>query len=211
MNIRAYIDNSDFFGNASEKNRELLASICIPKNLTKKETLFYEGDKGYAFFLLGSGAISLYKRNDEGKTVVVKTVDIGEFFGEVILFEKDTYPVTATAIKPSLVFIIPKLQFLCLMKDENFRDDFIRILISKQRYLIERIKYLTLYDVEERIILFLKEHADNSNRVKLTMAKKDIASAIGTTPETYSRIITKLIKERKINMEGRTIKLFFGK
>lgn len=50
----------------------------------------------------------------------------------MIVFEQDTYPVTAIAVKPSLVFIIPKLQFLCLMKDENFRDDFICILISKR-------------------------------------------------------------------------------
>lgn len=207
MNIKAYVDNSDFFGNASEKNRELLASICIPKNIAKKELLFNEGDKGYAFFLLGSGAISLYKTNNDDKIVVIKTVNIGEFFGEVILFEKDSYPVSAIAVKPSLVFIIPKLQFLCLLKNENFRDDFIRILISKQRYLIERIKYLTLYDVEERIILFLQEHADSNKRVKLTMAKKDIASMVGTTPETYSRIITKLINEKKLTVEGKNIRI----
>lgn len=41
------------------------------------------------------------------------------------------------------------------------------------------------------------------------MAKKDIASAVGTTPETYSRIITMLIKEKKIDIEGKTIKILF--
>ena len=51
MNIKAYIDNTEFFSGISEKNRELLASICIPKNLEKKQTLFHEGDTGNAFFL----------------------------------------------------------------------------------------------------------------------------------------------------------------
>ena len=207
MNIKAYIDNTEFFSGISEKNRELLASICIPKNLEKKQTLFHEGDTGNAFFLVGGGTIGLYKGTDDGRDVVIKMVGRGEIFAEVVLFEQNSYPVTAVALKPSLVFIIPKIQFTCLLADERFRNDFMKMLMRKQRYLAERIKYLTMHDVEERFFLFLREHYGASRTVTFSFSKKDIAAAIGITPETYSRLIARLVKEGKIAVEGRAIEI----
>ncbi len=210
MNIRPYIDTSDFFGNASEYAREKLASICIPKNLKKKECLFSEGEEGSAFYLLGSGRITLYTSSKEGKTVVVKIVKRGEVFGEVVVFERSRYPVTAVAAVPSLVFIIPKLQFLCLMKDDVFRDEYIRELIKKQRYLVERIKYLTVNDTQERLLKFIAEHAGSDGSANINMSKKELAEYLGTTPETLSRIIKALTGRNKLFCKGRIIKVLNG-
>ncbi len=211
MNIKAYLDNTEFFAGISEKGRECLADICIPKNLDKKETLFHEGDKGHAFYLVGGGAIGLYKGMEDGRDVVIKMVGRGEIFAEVVLFEKNSYPVTAVALQPSLVFILPRVQFISLLADEQFRNDFMKMLMSKQRYLADRIKYLTMHDVEERFFLFLKEHYSAARAVKLSYSKKDIAAAIGTTPETYSRLVARLVGEGKIVVEGKTVKLMEGK
>lgn len=210
MNIKAYLDNTEFFAGISEEGKEQLAGICIPKKIAKKEMLFQEGDTGYAFYLVGGGAIGLYKGMDDGRDVVIKMVHRGELFAEVILFEKSTYPVTAIALQPSLVFIIPKVQFTCLLADERFRNDFIGILMRKQRYLAERIRYLTLHDVEERFFLFLKEHHGDAPTVRLSWSKKDIAAAIGTTPETYSRLIARLVREQRLLVEGKTITVRFA-
>jgi CRP-like cAMP-binding protein len=210
MNVKAYLDNTEFFSGISEKGKVLLAGICIPKKIEKKETLFHEGDTGHAFYLVGGGAIGLYKGMDDGRDVVIKMVHRGELFAEVILFEQNTYPVTAVALQPSLVFIIPKIQFTCLLADEQFRNDFIGILMRKQRYLAERIKYLTMHDVEERFYLFIREHSGTGGTMQLSYSKKDIAAAIGTTPETYSRLVSRLVKEGKVSVEGKMLKIVDG-
>jgi len=207
MNIKAYIDNSEFFSGISGKGKELLAGICIPKKVEKKSLLFQEGETGSAFYLVGGGSIGLYKGMDDGRDVVIKMVGRGEIFAEVVLFEQNTYPVTAVALQPSLVFIVPKVQFTCLLADEQFRNEFIRLLMRKQRYLAERIKYLTMHDVEERFFLFLKEHYDTSGNIRLTYSKKNIAAAIGTTPETYSRLIARLQREGRIHVEGKMMQI----
>jgi CRP-like cAMP-binding protein len=62
--------------------------------------------------------------------------------------------------------------------------------------------------VEERFFLFLKKHYENSLKIILPYSKKDIAAAIGTTPETYSRLIARLAKEGKIAVEGKSIEIF---
>jgi CRP/FNR family transcriptional regulator len=207
MDILGIIDRSDYFRGVSIETKKQLSSICIPKNVAKKEVLFNEGDQGYAFYFFASGAIGLYKSIDTGKEVVIKTIQPGEPFAEVIRFEQNIYPVTAIAIKPSIVFIIPKKEFISLLDIKSFRNDFISMLMKKQLYLAERIRFLTMHDVEERFFLFLKEHFGNSGRVILNLSKKDIAAAIGTTPETYSRLITRLIEEKRIKVSGKIIEI----
>lgn len=205
MDIFAFIDRSDFFRGASKKSKEMLAEICIPKQLSGKGTLFYEGDKGQAFYFLVSGAVGLYKSAGDGREVVIKMLNPGEPFAEVILFEQDSYPVTAVALKPSLVFIIPKDRFYHLLNIEDFRNDFIAMLMRKQRYLTERIRFLTMHDVEERFFLFIIEHYGIKEKVTFSLSKKNIAAAIGTTPETYSRLISRLLKDGKIRIEGKNM------
>lgn len=207
MDILSFIDRSEYFQGVSEKNKALLADICIPKNIAKKEVLFREGEQGFAFYFLASGAVGLYKGSDEGKEIVIKIIGPGEPFAEVILFERDLYPVTAVAMKPGIVFIIQKKQFYDLLNIENFRNDFISMLMRKQRYLAERIRYLTMHDVEDRFFVFLREHFGGKEKILLNFSKKDIAAAIGTTPETYSRLIARLAEEKKIQIDGKMVQI----
>jgi CRP-like cAMP-binding protein len=207
MDIFAYFERSDFFSGVGSKSKELLAAICIPKKAAKKEVLFHEMDKGHALYLLASGAVSLIKNSPDGREIVIKVIRPGELFGEVILFERDLYPVTAIAKVPSLLFRIPKNRFYGLLSREDFRNDFISVLMKKQRYLADRIRYLTTYDVEDRFFLFIREHYGTGERVVPALSKKDTAAAIGTTPETYSRLLARLSREGKISLEGRTIRL----
>ena len=193
------------FGNISEKNLTALADICLSKSVNKKEIIFFEGDKGYSLYLLVEGNIQLYKTTAEGKDVVIKVVKPGELFAEVILFEKDEYPVNAVALKQSLVYMIPKFQFSCLLENDKFRTEFIGILMKKMRYLADQIQYLTTYDVEDRLLMFLEEQYGRQEAITCTLSKKAVAGAIGTTPETLSRVLLRMKSDNKLIWEGKKV------
>jgi len=55
----------------------------------------------------------------------------------VILFERDVYPASAVALKNGVVYLLPKRQFYNILGDKAFRNDFIRMLMKKQRYLAD--------------------------------------------------------------------------
>ena len=64
--------------------------------------------------------------------------------------------------------------------------------------------------VETRIALFLAEYVDDhdQNIVTLPMSKKDLASYLGTTPETLSRKLTDFEEQGIIKQQGqRKIKI----
>jgi CRP/FNR family transcriptional regulator len=201
MDISLLLDNSEFFKGMSEKGRAALSAICVPKALQKRDVLFYEGDVGNAMFICASGNIQVYKSGEDGKESVIKIIGPGEIFAEVILFELDTYPANAIALKKSLVYGIPKQQLSGLLHDERFRNDFMSMLMKKQRYLINKIHDLTSHDVEERFIRFLEEQYGRKQEYRILIPKKDIALAIGTTSETFSRILGRLAKERILSLK----------
>ena len=203
MEIIDILNTSDFFSSASNKSKQALASICIPKQVSKHEMLFMEGDAGYSLYLLAHGAIRIFKTAPDGRETVIKMIQPGEIFAEVILFEKDTYPVNAEVLKAGLIYEMPKNQFHTLLSDSDFRNDFILMLMKKQRYLANQLHYFAVYDVEERFFRFLQEHYGEKEMYQISLSKKDIAAAIGTIPETMSRVLTRLQRDGSLTFTGK--------
>jgi len=208
--VEALLKQTDYFRGLSQESREALAAICIRKTAKKKENLFLEGSKGAALFLLAQGAIQLHKTTPEGKEAVIRVIKPGEIFAEVILFEKDRYPVTATALGNSVLYAIPKSRFHSLLEKEDFRADFIGNLFEKHRYLTNQLVRLNTADVEERFFSFLREQYGEKEVITPTISKKDIAAAIGATPETLSRLLLKLRKKKILEWKAKEIRLKQG-
>ena len=126
---------------------------------------------------------------------------------EVVLFEKERYPVSARAVTNADVLVFPKDGIHRLLAEEGFRNDFIALLMAKQRYLAERIQELTTKDVEHRFFTFLRSQYGEQELIKTPLSKKDIAAAIGTTPESLSRLILRLTDDRIIDWQGKEIRI----
>jgi CRP/FNR family transcriptional regulator len=207
MNIPAFLEHSGFFKELSIDGRKALAAICRPVKARRGETLFREGSEGERFFLLVSGRIRLHKTRPDGEEVVIKILAPGETFGEVVLFESPCYPVTAVALGESALLSVSRLEIKTLLAEASFREDFIAMLMRKQRYLAQRIGLLSTESVEGRFFHFLREHFGPTATIEVTLAKKEIAAAIGVTPETLSRLIARLTRRKAIAWKGRTLRI----
>jgi len=201
------IRNAKFFNELSESACERLAELSRRRTVKKRDMLFMEGTEGKAVYLLTSGSIQLVKTHMDGKETVIKTVKQGELFAEVILFEKPRYPVTAIARSDVEVIELPRAGFSGLLDERDFRNDFMAMLMARQRYLAERIQQLTSMDVKERFTEFLREHYGEKERITPDLSKKDIAAAIGATPETFSRLLQKLEKRGGFRWKDKVIDL----
>jgi CRP-like cAMP-binding protein len=206
MDIIRLFEKSDLFAGMAGELQNLRTAGSV-KNMSHGELLFTEGEPGKYFYLLMDGGIRLFKTSPSGQEVDIRLVKPGEIFAEVILFERDMYPVSAMAVIPSTVFAVNRAVFNDLISDESFRKKFIINLMQKQRYLAERIMYLMSYDVEERFFRFLLEHFGRFEETQIDIPKKDIASAIGTIPETFSRLIARLKKHGAIKWDGNHLKV----
>ena len=196
---------STFFKDLSPESLKALAAICACRELKKRDVLFREGQPGTAIYLLRRGAVQLHKATPDGNEVVIKIVRPSETFAEVVLFEQERYPVTATALAPSDLIVFPRADVLRLLDATGFRNDFLRMLMRKQRYLAERIVQISAHDVEDRLLWFLDEQFGSEKTVTLAVSKKDVAAAIGTTPETLSRLLQVLKRRKVLTWKGKTL------
>jgi CRP/FNR family transcriptional regulator len=105
------------------------------------------------------------------------------------------------------VLVFPREGIHRLLAEENFRNDFISMLMARQRYLAERIRELTTQDVEQRLFSFLRKQYGEKETIHTPLSKKDIAAAIGTTPESLSRLIQRLQEKNIIHWQGKEIRI----
>ncbi len=196
---------SNFFKDLSPESLKALAAISSLRDLKKRATLFREGETGRAIYLLRRGAIQLHKTTPDGGEVVIKVVQPSEVFAEVVLFERANYPVTATALAASELIVFPREDVHNLLATPSFRNDFIVMLMRKQRYLADRLVQQAAQDVEGRLLWFLKEQFGDRKVVEMSIGKKDVAAAIGTTPETLSRLLRRLKTRKVLAWSGKTL------
>ena len=207
MDISQILDQVRFFEGISQSSKKALSKFCLPSERPKQTILFREGEPGEAMFLLVRGRISLHKLSPDGHETVIKVIKPGEVFAEVTLFEKKFYPVTAVALTDILVFKILRRDLRDLLQQEDFRNDFIAMLLRKQRYLADKIQQLTSQDVEQRLRAFLLEQYGEQEQIQAEINKKQLAAAIGTTPETLSRLLQDLKRRGALVWKQGTISI----
>jgi CRP/FNR family transcriptional regulator len=204
MNLSRAITQSEVFRDLPETAIERLEALATERAVPKGDVLFAQDQPGTAFFLLARGAIKLYRAED-GREVVIRMVRPGEMFGEAVVFGSATYPVYAEAVRPSVTVEIPVGPLLRLLDDHDFRDQFIRALIGRLRYLVDHIHILSIPFLEDRFLRFLEYRYGRRTHYELDLSRKDVAAALGVTAEAFSRMLRRLRDSGIARWEGRTL------
>lgn len=205
MNPRYLLGQTSLFGALAASHRRALAEVSLPVEIPRRTVLFEEGRKGDAFYVAARGRVQLHKTAPDGREIVIKVVQPGETFAEVILFEEDRYPVTAVALTDALLLKILRRDVQRLLADADFRTDFIAMLMRKQRYLADRLRQMATQTAEERFLQFLREQYGEAEHIELGISRKAMAAAIGATPETLSRLLRRLQAAGALTCRGRKL------
>ncbi len=191
------IKSSLFFGGISDELAARMERMAKPESFGRDEMVFFEGDRGEKFFFVADGLVKIFKSTESSREVVLRHIRPGEMFGEVILFESSSYPVSAVAMRDTAVYSIRRDMFLKMLENQEFVRFFTGNLFRKMRYLADRVAFLNAYDVEERFFLFIDEHFGLRPVIAADLTKAELAEAIGTIPETMSRLLARL-KQREL-------------
>lgn len=210
MNTEEILRQTELFRDASPAMTKVLADAVQYHELSKGDFLFNEGDEGFHFYIVVEGAVKLVKTTFDGKESLVRIMKPFETFGEVIIFESNEYPVTSIAIDETVLISIHRQTILHNLDDSDFQREFCAMLFRKLRYLADRILYISAYDVEERFFRFISEHYSKHDTYDIDLSKKDIASSIGTIPETMSRLIARLKARNVITWEKNVLTIQKG-
>ena len=190
---------------------EKLADIMGERSYARGQTVFDEGDEGNGFYVLIAGKIKVFKLSPDGKEQILHVFGPGEPFGEAAVFAGERFPAHAETLEHSRVLFFPRAAFVELIKeDPSLALNMLAILSRRLRTLAALVEDLSLKEVPGRLaayLLYVSGQRDMTNDLTLDMAKNQLASLLGTIPETLSRILAKMARQGLIHADGPRIRI----
>ena len=205
------ISQAPLFNGLSQEQLSQIRQIAIDKFYDKGKTVFLESDDCNGFYIVVAGKVKIYKVSFEGKEQILHIYGPGNPFGEVPVFSGRKFPANAETILKSHLLFIPRPAFVDLISEHpSLSLNMLAILSMRLRQFTVQVENLSLKEVPARLASYLTYLADEQatgNFVSLTISKGQLASLLGTIPETLSRILAKMSKQDLIQVEGRNINL----
>jgi len=206
---REIIESTNLFRGLPEEQVQIISRLTIVKNFVRGETIFFEGDEARGFYIVSSGQVKVYKMNPQGKEHILHIFGAGEPIGEVPVFHSQPFPATAEALVKSSLLYLNRKDFITLIQEHpSVSLNMLALLSMRLRQFATQIENLSLKEVPARLanyLLYVSEEQDNTDTIHLSVSKGQLASLLGTIPETLSRIFAKMSDDGLIRVEGRTI------
>ncbi len=211
MDIVEHISSIPLFEGLPEAQLLDISMIVEDQKVERGEIIFSEGDEGRGFYVVISGRIKIFKVSWEGKEQTLHIFGPGEPFGEVPVFEGRQFPANAEALEKGRVFFFPKEDFSGLIKkNPELALNLLAVLSRRLRRFTSLIEDLSLKEVPARLaayLLYLSESGECSGELALDISKGQLASILGTIPETLSRVLGRMGNSGLIESRGPRIKI----
>jgi CRP-like cAMP-binding protein len=209
MDIKKHLSQADLFAGLSPQQLDEIARIISDKRYRKGELIFTDGDEGVGFYIVISGRVKVYKVSPDGKEQIMHIFGPGKPFAEVPVFEGSRYPANAEALEKCRLFFFPKKAFVKLIHENpSLAMNMLASLSQRLKQFSYLIESLSLKEVPGRLasyLLYLSDKKGYTDALELDIAKSQLASLLGTIPETLSRILTKLSQKGFIKINGPNI------
>ena len=199
------------FSGLSQDQLKEIKGIAVDRRFDKGEIIFSEEDEGSGFYVVIDGQVKVFKLSPEGKEQILHIFGPGDPVGEVAVFAGQSFPANAEAITAARLLFFPRSAFLGLISaNPALAMKMLAVLSMRLRRFTIQIENLSLKEVPGRLasyLLVLSEEQQNEETVTLPISKGQLASLLGTIPETLSRIFAKMSAQELIRVQGRDIRL----
>ncbi|MBE9462371.1 Crp/Fnr family transcriptional regulator [Dyadobacter subterraneus] len=177
----------------SEEEWETIASVCIVKKIRKQQFLLEQGDVWRYNAFICEGCLRRYSIDDKGIEHIIQFSTENWWAGDrQSLMNETPSKYNVDAIENSVVILIRKEDFEMLCKKiPAFYELTNTILQRSFNASQERINAVISMTAEEKYLNFLSSFPGLANRVPRHM----VASYLGITPETLSRIRKQIMEK----------------
>ena len=196
------------FASLDEVAMRNLAPHGAVRSFPKNAVVVNESDPTDSLYVVLAGRVKAFVSDENGKEMVVNTIDAGDYFGELVL---DGGPRSASimTLEPCRLYVIPQADVERLLAGNPvFARDLLRKLIGKVRSLTARVADLSLKDVYARLVKFIDENAVEAAGRRVIperLTQSEIAARIGGSREMVSRILKDLAAGGYVAIESKQI------
>jgi CRP/FNR family transcriptional regulator len=198
------IEDVPIFCNLDKKfHKELYKSIYI-RHFSKNGIVFYEGDCSDYLHILLDGQIRLYKTSPKNSIIQIHRLVAPAMIGEYACLEQLPFPATCEFISEhGVIGLLHFNKVMEYLKEPEFTLGLLKSMTNKVMLLSSLVHKETILSSEAKVADLILNDTETFTRIK----NNEIASILNITPETLSRILTKLKKENIISIEKHVLKI----
>lgn len=208
--IKKLLSGFSLFRDLNDEEMDKIVQISIAREWKKGTHIFMKDDPIENVYFMYRGKIKIYKSDINGREQIVNILKNGDMFPHVGFFRDGGYPAFSEVIEDAVLIVISKDDFeKLLLNNPELCIKVFKVLGEKIIDLQERLEEKILNNTYEQIIKLLirlarshgQKKTDASYLLEAKFTNKDLANMIGTTRETVSRTLTKLKKEKLIEVD----------
>lgn len=194
-----------------ELKKSLVCSQATVRKYKKNEYIFQQGDAPKKLYFVLEGEVELGSINLNGKVTRISRVTVGEEFGEVEMFlRQSAYSGYARAKKEVSVLEVSQSFFggRCernCVHHSKVVFNMLQLFAEKADKHNHQIEVLTSGNLRQRVAAYLLENSNPDYRVKLQMNREDLAAYLNTTRPSLSRMLLNLQEEGIIRIVNRKV------
>ncbi len=207
------IANLPLFRQCTPQHLSEIARHARAHHVRKGAAIYRRGERLHGLFALAFGMVKLALRGNNGDEKVLRLVGPGQTFGEPPVFLEHESPVEAVALSDSMLVIIPAPPLFALLeRDPSFSRSLVANLCLRVENLVLDVESASLHDARQRVASYLDSLVEGHEgkaraTVRLAATKTVIASRLGVTKETFSRLLHELVEQGLITVDKRDITL----
>lgn len=183
------------------------------EQLSKKNSLYYEGKRPKYLYYLNSGKIKTFKTQEDGKEYITNLYSAGDYIGYLALLENTNYDDTAEVLEEAEIAMIPKDDFLqAIYNDMSIATRFIKLISRDVKEKEERLLRLAYDSLRKRVAKALadihqKFNKDKNGQQHIDISREDIAQYVGTATESLIRTLSDFKSEKLIEIKEGKIRI----
>jgi CRP-like cAMP-binding protein len=207
------LERVPLFSGLSSDSLENLLSATSRKVYPKDTVIVEENEVGETLFMILTGKVKVTNIGPDGKEVILSVLSQGEFFGEMALLDEEPRSANVVSMEKTEMMLLRRKEFMSLLEtSQEILSKLLAVLSGRLRHANQQIRSLALLDVLGRIARLLLESAHKEGRKLLDGSivfrrptHQEIASMVGTSRETVSRMIGDLSRDGYIKISGKDI------
>lgn len=164
-------------------------------------------------YLIIDGKVKQYFIDYSGAEKTILLLSSGDMFGEITMIQEDYDLVITETLIPTTVCKIGKNTFYdFLQKNPSIYKDILLMITTKFRILMAQVYDFSFYSAKNRLYFLLRRLAiqqgvkvNKGTKINLKLTHQDLATMIGSTRSTVTKMLNELEDERKIMKAGKYI------
>ncbi len=203
-----YLSGLDLFSSLDKNDLEKIASVTSSRSFDKGDIIFLEDDPGDKLFILREGWVKILKISPEGKEKTLAILGPGDCLGELAILDGKGRSGIAQTLTKLEALQINSNDFSKILKNSpHIALSLLPVLTSRLRKANKEIEKLIFQDVYHRLLSYFFENGvlEGESLFIKRLPQREIASIIGTSRETVSRLLGDLMEEGLITMDKKFI------